>query len=515
MQWRKIIQRTAVLSGAAVLAFAPAVPLQASEQGEGVSVEMPVAEIHTYEDLLQIAENPAGSYKLMDNINMEGLPWEPVDFSGIFDGNGYTLLNLEVNGIGKGVEDTYDGNYKVYDTYFAGLFGTPKGAEVTDLNLLNVKIRVETDKPCFIGSIAGYSEGSTVRGCHIQGRLELSAFDRMFGVGGIIGYGSGLIEQTDADVTLICTDTDRATRDEQFLGGAYAAGYIDLNECNVKIDGYDSDHGYVHNGGLVGMYILYPKGLKYKGYITNNTVSGKITFFEDNKDRRAYCKEIVGEIMNWTFTNKGNKADFKRDEIFDYSVDLRPDMCVDAVHTETVTEPGCNTFGYTTVTCGSCGYSYTDHYTPYRHTAAEWIVVKKPTVQDVGFKMGACQVCRTLLTEEIERLEPPEEAPEKDAAGVGENLAAGAPDVAGTPGDTAPSGSQAGIGGDGVGKPDATPETGAAGATGGEAQKGDMQEQERDVMEIFKNPVVIGVIVVLVLALAVGEMIVFKDRKRR
>ena len=42
-----------------------------------------------------------------------------------------------------------------------------------------------------------------------------------------------------------------------------------------------------------------------------------------------------------------------------------------------------------------------------------------------------------------------------------------------------------------------------------------MQEQERDVMEIFKNPVVIGVIVVLVLALAVAEMIVFKDRKRK
>lgn len=472
----KIIKRSTVLSGAAIM-LASVLSLQAAEQDKAVPVE-----IHSYEELLQVAENPAGSYRLMEHINMEGLPWEPVDFSGIFDGNGYALLNLEVKSTSPGVEDTYDGNHKVYDTCFAGFFGTLKGAEVTNLSLVNVRVQIETDKPCFIGSIAGYSADSTVRDCHIQGRLELSAYNQMFGVGGIIGYGSGLIERTSADVTLVCTDTDKTTRDEQFMGGAYAAGYIDLNECNVTIDGYVSDHGYVHNGGLAGMYILYPKGLKYKGYITNNTVKGKITFFEDNKDRRAYCKEFVGEIMNRTFTDKGNVGNFKRDEIFEYSMDLKPDMCENSVYTETVTEPGCSTFGYTTVRCQGCGYAYTDRYTPYRHQVTDWIVVKRPTVQTGGVKTGVCSLCATILVEDTERLEPPVETP--------------APAVTGAPEGAAPS--------------DQSPEAGAI-----ETDENEMPVPERDVMDIFKNPLVIGVIVLLVLALAAGEIIVYKDRRRR
>ena len=39
------------------------------------------------------------------------------------------------------------------------------------------------------------------------------------------------------------------------------------------------------------MYILYPLGTDYAGYINNTRVEGIITFFEDNTDRRAYCKD--------------------------------------------------------------------------------------------------------------------------------------------------------------------------------------------------------------------------------
>lgn len=473
-----------ILIVAAALLLMPVLSPRAAEQGEVSEAETSeetgtsLTEIHTYEELLQIAENPAGSYRLMDNINMEGLSWEPVDFSGFFDGNGYALLNLEVSGISAGVEDTYDGNYKVYDTRFAGLFGTLKDAEVCNLNLVNIKVSVETDMPCFIGSIAGYSRDSVVRGCSIQGRLELLAHEKMFGVGGIIGYGNGLIEQTSADMTLICIDTDETTRDEQFLGGAYAAGYIDLNECDVTIDGYDSDHGYVHNGGLAGMYILYPRGLNYKGYITNNTVSGKITFFEDNKNRRAYCKAYVGEIMNWTFTNKGNQSDFKKDEIFEYSVDLRPDMCEDAVYTETVTEAGCDTFGYTTFSCVGCGYSYTDHYTLPRHIVEEWTVTTEPTVQNTGIRTGACALCGTVLTESVAKLDPPAETPVPEATAVPEKTAV----------------------------PDELSESG-----GNQADEGNVPADS--VMSVFKNPVALSAVAVLALAIVLAGVIVYNRNR--
>ena len=231
------IRKTLIL-----LALAAAmIPAARAAEGE-------FTEIGTYEQLLQIAADPSGSYRLTDDIDMAGRAWEPVEFSGVFDGGGHALLNLEIDRVGDGLEDVYDGNYKVYGARFAGLFSALKGAEVSDLSLVNVKVKVETDEPCFIGGIAGYSEDSVIRSCRVQGRLELTAHDRMFGVGGIVGYGSGLIRDAQADVTLICTDTDAETRDEQFMGGAYAAGYLDLEGCRVTIDGYDSDHGYVHNG---------------------------------------------------------------------------------------------------------------------------------------------------------------------------------------------------------------------------------------------------------------------------
>lgn len=456
---------------AAGLAFFPVLSLQAAER-TGSADAAAFTEIRTYEDLLQMADNPEGSYRLMNNIDMDGQVWTPVDFRGVFDGNGYTLLNLRVESTGAGTADTYDGNHKVYDTYFAGFFGTLINAEVSNLNLVNVQVYVNADLPCIIGSIAGYSKDSTVRGCSVQGTLELLAHDRMFGVGGIIGYGSGSILQTSADVTLICIDTDASTRDEQFMGGAYSAGYIDLDHCTVKIDGYVSEHGYVHNGGLVGMYILYPKGYQYEGFITNNSVSGKITFFEDNSDRRAYCKAIIGEVMNWTFKEGGNATDFKRDEIYDYSADLRPEMCAEPVHTSTVTPPGCNTFGYTTIKCENCGYTYTDHYTLYQHTVKEWTVTQEPTTLATGVKTGTCSLCGVVMTAEIEKLPAtPEPAPATDSPRESGSAAIADP-----------------------------PEQAASG-----------HEKEA---ALFRNPVVIGVIVVLVLLLVAGEIAVFKNKNR-
>lgn len=392
--------------GKRVLALLAALILAVSVSGARAAGEEPVTGIYTYEDLLALAEAPSGRYRLMDNIDMAGRAWTPVDFSGELDGNGCALLNLEVETLGAGTATTYDGNYKTYDTHFAGLFGTLTDARVFNLELCNVKVKVEADTPCFIGSIAGYSEHSLIEGCRVTGILELSAHDRMFGVGGIVGYGSGSISDTEAQVTLICTDTDAETRDEQFMGGAYAAGHLDLTGCTVDIDGYDSDHGYVHNGGLVGMYILYPRGLDYEGTITDNTVTGQITFFEDNTNRRAYCDGFIGEIMNWTFINGRNRNTFTRNEVFDYSVDLRPHMCDTPDLTRTVTEPGCDTFGYTTFQCKTCGYTYTDSYTLFQHKITKWVTVKAPTETETGVEEGKCDRCGAVEARELEKLPP-------------------------------------------------------------------------------------------------------------
>ena len=374
-------------------------------------------ELYTAEDLLQMGANPTADYVLMADVDMAGVEWTPVDLhGGSFAGNGHTILNLTIQTVGNTTDVSYDGNRKTYDTRFAGFFGVLKEAEVSDLNLLNIRATVESDTPTFLGSIAGGMYDSQLINCTVSGVLELRAYDRMFGVGGIAGYGSGSMEGCVSDMTMICVDTGEDTLDEQFLGGAYATGFIDVVDCHIGLDAYVSEFGYVHNGGMIGMVMQYPLGEGRRGQLTGNTVEGKITFFERNKDRRAYCDAYVGETLASSLSRKNNNADFKRDERKDYSVTLRPEMCQAPAYAETVVDSGCDSFGYTEYTCQGCGYSYRDNYTLPQHTVTEWTLTKEPTVEEFGISTGYCDGCGLEFTREEEKLIPPPTEPETEPA---------------------------------------------------------------------------------------------------
>lgn len=382
-----------------------------------VETEPETTEIHTTDDLLAMADDPAGSYTLMADLDMTGIAWKPLDFTGTFDGNGYSILNLTITQTGDKFMTTYDGNYKQYDTCFAGFFGTLKGARVVNLHLINLRSVIVTDYPCFLGGIAGYSSDSTIFGCTVTGELELRAHDRMFGVGGIVGFGGGSVERCTVDVTLICTDTDATKKDEQFMGGVLGAGYMDITDCQITLDGYSSEHGYAHNGGIVGMCVRNPAGDRTDAKITGNAITGKITFFENNYDRRAYCKPIVGEMMTSYCVVSDNTEEFENNEQFSYDKELRPEMCAEPTYTETVVAAGCDTYGYTEYKCDTCGYTYTDHYTFFEHVVTIWNTEKEPTTEEEGLSIGTC-TCGEVKEERVEATlptepptEPPTEAP--------------------------------------------------------------------------------------------------------
>ena len=354
-------------------------------------------QIYTVEELLAIQDNPQGSYILMNDLDLAGIQWPGIDFSGSFDGNGHALLNLELSQPGVQTAVTYDGNLKTYDTYFAGFFATLQNAEVKNLQLLNVRALMDTNTPFFLGGLAGFSKDSTITGCTVTGCLELRAFDRMFGVAGLVGYGSGIVQQCKVDVTLICTDTDANTRDEQFMGGVFSTGYMDVSDCEIIIDGYSSEYGYAHNGGITGMYMRQPIGVSYKGNLVDNTITGKITFFEKNSNRRAYCAAEAGEKLGG-YNRISNTCDFLRDERFVYDKELRPEMCEDPVYTETIVASGCNTYGYTEYVCSTCGYTYRDDYTLFSHSVTQWTMVELPTTQQEGLSKGNCDGCGMEFT---------------------------------------------------------------------------------------------------------------------
>ena len=372
-----------------------------------MAADMPV-EIRTAEDLAAIAQNPGGSYILMNDLDMAGIAWKGLDFAGTFDGNGHIIANLSPTVPGNTLEPSYDGNSKPYDTTYYGLFATLKGAQVRNLQLLNVRAVVESDVPVFLAGLAGYSLDSTITGCTVTGCLELRAHDRMFGVAGVVGYGSGTVKNCTVDVTLICTDTDRTTKDEQFMAAVFATGFMDVLGCTVNIDGYSSEYGYAHNGGITGMYMQYPLGAGKRGKLMGNTVTGKISFFEWNNDRRAYCAAEAGEVLAYAKDIKDNTCAFIRDERREYDIELRPEMCENAAYSESVIPFACGKPGYTEFTCKTCGYSYKDNYTLPGHTPGEWTVSVPATVEAVGVEEALCTGCGFRFTRELEKLPPPE-----------------------------------------------------------------------------------------------------------
>lgn len=345
--------------------------------------------IRTVKELVEASSHTDGKYILLADLDMSEVDWQPWDFAGTFEGNGHVIYNLKVTSLSSTTTVTYDGNYKTYDTYSAGFFGKLSGS-VSNLGLIGANVTIKSENYAMLGILAGITENAKIDNCEIYGYVELETSAVMNGVGGLVGYGNGSANNCRINVTLVSVDTDKEVKDENFLGGVLSAGYLDIDNCTVIIDGYDSDHGYVHSGGLVGMYILYPLKTVYEGSITGNTITGTINFFEDNTDRRAYCKGLIGEVMNWTFAAATNDyQSFVRNEIFEYDTNLYPEGDRDlAVKTEEIVEASPLSVGYTKVSYAQTGYTYYTDYTLCEVNVEDWEILVEATKDHSGIKKG-------------------------------------------------------------------------------------------------------------------------------
>ena len=366
--------------------------------------------IRTAEELAAVAADPYGSYYLDGDLDMTGVDWTPFAFFGHFDGRGHAIYNLRVTRTGEDSADTVDGNAKVYSTVFAGLFSQLDGADIRDLTLRGLDIIIDTPRNCYIGAIAGWFRNSLVSGCRVlDARLTLTSrcvpgegYEQkscVGGTGGIVGFGSGAVSDCTADVTLVFDDEcDRSLRIEQFMGGVLACGNALIDGCTVTISGWDACHGYAHNGGLVGMFYSFDRSEAKP--ISRSSITGSITFFEDNADRRAYCEAFVGEMLTWTSLTDV-VPDFQRNEIYDYSAVLRPERCAEPVLTETVRTADCSGCGYTEHVCTVCGNIWRDSFVPETHEPGEWVVTTEATYTESGVRVQTCSLCGKTLREEI------------------------------------------------------------------------------------------------------------------
>ena len=169
--------------------------------------------IRSVEDLELIRDAPTDNFIFMNDIDLEGSEWKPIEeFKGMINGRGHTIRNLKVVGVqgnNAGFFKIISSDAMIYNLHFAG-----------------------ADIDATAGSHAGIMAGcfyGYVQNCTVQGTITTNA---PYYSGGLFGwmYQYSIAILCSADVTIdgdrkwsIAGDVDRAT-----LIGCYSTNSVNL-----------------------------------------------------------------------------------------------------------------------------------------------------------------------------------------------------------------------------------------------------------------------------------------------
>ncbi len=250
-------------------------------------------EIRTVEDLYCVRNNLAGHYILMNDIDLteatakdgewdySGKGWWPIgydnqwqsysDFTGVFDGNGYSIIGMRIDA----------------DAARMGLFVSVKGV-VRDLNIQSANIKNScsstktSDCPC-TGTIAAVATG-VIEGCSVSGSIwhrEIYSY-----VGGIVGYSKNATIKHCCNMSTI--------QGSNYVGGIVGfAAMSTIQEC--------------YNLGSIQAWWDLPCALSYIGGIAGLS-SGTITDCYNVADVTEYCSGDISlaKVFAGGITGTGN-----------------------------------------------------------------------------------------------------------------------------------------------------------------------------------------------------------------
>ncbi len=251
--------------------------------------------IETYDDLCNMAdmvnggkdEYVNGSYILVNDIDCKGKAWtttigtDTIKFNGTFDGQGYTISNLNVD---SGVADEYR----------HGLFAVlGPNAVVKNLNIDNASIfsSVKNKNPEGAGAIAKQNNG-TIKNCMVtNSSIQLGNVNYF---GGIAGFNNGTIE----NCAVVNSNLTR-----RFGGSSSLAmgGITEVNHGTVKncyTYGCSFKNGTADNGAIIANGNAPENCYYYTASNVNKTYGIERTAEQFVSGEVAYL--LNGEVTNST-----------------------------------------------------------------------------------------------------------------------------------------------------------------------------------------------------------------------
>ncbi len=291
-----------------------------------------------------------GTYILTSNIDLGGMEWSPVSFSGTFkssDKQNFTISNfkidsgnsayagffrtlstatikniifsnatinsgsnLEATGIvvgyiyGNTVIDNVDvvnSSITTSAKYAGGIAGYV-GNIISKIELCNVQNITFGDSCLNVGGIVGYTSANTyVVSCKVKGSSTLSGIDR---VGGIASVNRGIIYDCSFSGNIQSTSTSNAG----YFGGLVAVNYSVVTNCStfaeMSVINKSSNMSYFV-GGLCGYNIgsftncsVYADEFNAKQSTTVVYIAGLSAY---NAGKLEYC---VADVLNIGFVDK-------------------------------------------------------------------------------------------------------------------------------------------------------------------------------------------------------------------
>lgn len=294
-----------ILSGfLALLMFLSVTSISFFAYAEGTgSVDNPYR-ISTAQQLQDINNNLTANYILVNDIDLSGMDFEPIGnaevgtFQGVFDGNGYTISNLDVYagkyaglfGCNEGtiknvtLKDIFvygtryvggvvgenancgivdnciclfgniEGDYAINSVYIGGICGNNQGNIVNCTNYINIDVDLSVDSKSAIGGIIGCSENGVVNYCCNKGNISNESSPKVPVSGGIVGYAkNNLTVMNSNNIGSICSlrvsggivGRIKENYDSSLvINNCYNSGYIYQYQSQDVNDSY--------SGGIVG-----------------------------------------------------------------------------------------------------------------------------------------------------------------------------------------------------------------------------------------------------------------------
>ena len=249
--------------------------------------------VSTAEDLKNISSDLSGAYYLTGDIDLSGEEWVPLGsqskpFTGTLDGCGYVIRNLTITGR-NGRNDF-------------GLFGAARNAQIFDLGLENVNIKVNSDSQgsttaSNVGGLVGYATstagGATVlMNCYVTGTVSFNSSGESAGyVGGLVGRAeTNRYSSTYGSSVMVSASYNRA----KVTGSGYS--------CAVDAGGLV---GYAHSKdeyGRLGMQYCFNTGAVTAYASTAYTTAGGLVGSNDSSSSIHVCYN-AGDI--WSTGGQG------------------------------------------------------------------------------------------------------------------------------------------------------------------------------------------------------------------